>query len=387
MKRVASILAGTLLLGGASSLIAATVRAPSASAQPDTTWQWGRSTYNQQRNIMEPKVKDHLFDVVQIDSSNNENIVLLSNGTVFDWGNDEFGDLGNGTDNVPSGVPVQVLGVRDVTTVASGYDYGLALTSGGHVWAWGFDEKGDLCNGSTDHYFATPFEIPGVAGVKGIAAGGGTTVLLLDGGTVETCGSNGYGQLGDGTTGGLSSTPVGVKGLGDVIAVSGADDYEAALTGGGTVYGWGANNLGQLGDGSTVNASTPVEALGITNAEQIYAGGDTYGNGQMMVEESSHNVVGYGDGVDGQLCNGSFSSSDKPTPVTVPSGVTFVEVASGGAFSIFLDSKGGVWTCGYDNYGQLGDGTAGVNTDLPGKVDSGADMISTTGNHAMDHHP
>jgi alpha-tubulin suppressor-like RCC1 family protein len=383
VKCLIPIVAATLLLSGVSSFMSSSP----ASAHTDTTWQWGSNTWNPNSNSLSPRRERHLAGVVHIDSSNGENIVVLGNGTVEDWGNDSYGDLGNGTVGHPSSVPVLVNKVNDVITTASGYNYVLALTKTGHIWAWGNDDAGNLCNGTTHTYDATPFKVQGVAAVKGIAAGGGTTVLLLDNGTVETCGANRYGQLGDGVTGGLSAKPVAVSGLSGVSAVSGADDYEAALTTAGKVYGWGADTWGQLGNGTTTNSDIPVKARGITNAKQIYAGGDAFINGQMMVEEAHHTVVGYGDGVDGQLCNGTFSSSDTPTPVKVPKGVKFDAVATGGRFSMFLDSTGGVWTCGFDNHGELGNGTVGVKTDLPGHVDSGADMISTTGPHALDHHP
>jgi alpha-tubulin suppressor-like RCC1 family protein len=389
VKRLVQLVAPALLLFGAMSLMASgTTKASAfASTQTDSIWQWGKIVNNQSRNSSTPKEVKRLSGIVAIDSSNNENIVVLSDGTVWDWGNGAYGDLGNGTDNIASAKPVQVMNAADVVTTASGYDYGLGLTSDGHVWAWGFDEHGNLCNGETGTYYTTAFEIPGVSNVMGVAAGGGATVLLLDNGTVETCGSNQHGQLGDGSTGGFSDTPVAVVGLSDVKAVSGADDFEAALTTSGTVYGWGANTWGQLGNGTITSSNVPVQALGITNATQISAGGDTHGNGQTMVVEGNNTIVGYGDGRDGQLCNGTFSSSDRATPVAVPQGVTFVAVASGGASETFLDSNGGVWTCGYNNYGQLGNGTSGTNTDLPGQIDHGADMISSTGNHSLDHHP
>ncbi len=382
MKRVIHAVTAALLLGGASYFVASSA---AASGPTDTTWQWGSNTYDSGSSSSPTLVKG-LSGVVHLDSSNAEDIVVLSNGTVEDWGVDGEGDLGNGTDNVPSSSPVLVKRVNDVTTTASGFDYVLALTSSGRVWAWGFDGQGNLCNGKTNTYYSHPFLIPGVTGVKGVAAGGGTTVLLLENGTLETCGSDQFGQLGDGVTGENSSTPVAVSNLTGVTAVSGANDYEAALTSSGKVYGWGNNSWGQLGNGYTVNSDVPVQALGITDATQIYAGGDKPDNGQMMVEEANHGVVAYGNGVDGQLCDGKFSSSDIPTPVKIPQGVTFEAVASGGMFSMLLDSTGGVWTCGSDKSGVLGNPTAGGNTDLPTKVDSGANMISTTGNHALDHH-
>lgn len=256
-------------------------------------------------------------------------LALLDDGRVVAWGVNQTGQLGNGT-TTPSSVPVLVTGLTDlVVAVACGggarhYDsYPLpgssyALTGKGEVWAWGFNGQGQLGDGTTTNRTAPVKSL--ISNVKAICAGSsgipsytdgsyaGHVLALKEDGTVWAWGLNNVGQLGDGTTTNRA-TPVQVSGLSNIVAIAaGGYAHSAGVIGGhslalradGTVWAWGLNNYGQLGDGTTTNRSTPVQVSGLTDV---------------------------------------------------------VAIGAGGYHSVALKKDGTVWAWGYNGYGQLGDGT------------------------------
>jgi len=155
----------------------------------------------------------------------------------------------NRSDNSPSTV---------VTAISAGDLHSVALKNDGTVLAWGYNGYGQLGNGTTtDSYTPVPVSFL-LSDVIAISAGGYRTVALKNDGTVWAWGKNYYGQLGDGTT--IDSyTPVRVSGLTDVIAISAGESHTIALKNDRTIWAWGRNYYGQLGDGTTTDSYTPVK--------------------------------------------------------------------------------------------------------------------------------
>jgi alpha-tubulin suppressor-like RCC1 family protein len=200
-------------------------------------------------------------------------------GAVVAWGYNGEGGLGNGT-TANSWTPVQVKGVggvgllTGVLAVSAGYEHSLALLSNGTVAAWGDDEWGQLGNGTTTLASSTPTLVLGVSGtgvlssVKAIAAGELHSLALLSNGTVVAWGHNSAGELGNGTMTAYSSTPVPVKGVGGsgvlsgVVAIAAGAQDSLALLSNGTVVAWGANEYGQLGNGATTTRALDLVCEG-----------------------------------------------------------------------------------------------------------------------------
>jgi alpha-tubulin suppressor-like RCC1 family protein len=164
--------------------------------------------------------------------------------------------------------------------VAVGEGHYLALTSDGRVWTWGDNATGQLGDGTTTGR-DTPAAVPGLSGIVAIAAGGagnlaggmslGHSLALKSDGTLWVWGSNAAGQLGDGTkTNRLS--PVQVPGLSNVAGIAGGGLHSAAYLSDGSLWTWGNNQHGQLGDGSTIERLSPVQVPGLDGISFVTAG-------------------------------------------------------------------------------------------------------------------
>jgi alpha-tubulin suppressor-like RCC1 family protein len=194
-------------------------------------------------------------------------------GSVLAWGSDVTGQLGDGGVNFEKFTPVTVSGLgagKPVVAVAAGTTHSLALRADGSVVAWGDDVWGQLGDGGTNTARSTPVAVSGLgagSGVVAVAAGGFHSLALRADGSVLAWGEDGSGQLGDGGTHTNQPTPVAVSGLGagsGVVAVAGGTRHSLAIRSDGSVLAWGYNFYGQLGDGGApVNRTVPVAVSGL----------------------------------------------------------------------------------------------------------------------------
>ena len=324
--------------------------------------------------------------VKQVATSNSTEYALLTNGTVYAWGEGGQGQLGNGSSTDSPDTPVKVkfpsgVVIKSLATDAMPIDTALAIDSHGHAWGWGWDSFGQLCLGNKQEYLE-PVEVP-LSDVTSIA-GAFDHALYESGGTVYACGGNVNGDLGDGSKG-ASSSPVLVSGLGhgDVTALYASYNNSGALLANGEYFDWGMNGGGQLGQGTlSKSSSVPVPVVLAGQVTQVALGGSLPNNGQTLVEISDGTYWAWGDGADGQL--GDDSTANEPSPIQIqpPAGVTYASFASGGATSYGLTPSGDVYAWGNGSTGQLGDGKATARQLTPVMVESGATQISSTANNA-----
>jgi alpha-tubulin suppressor-like RCC1 family protein len=254
--------------------------------------------------------------------------------------------------------------------IAAGGYHSLALKADSTVWAFGRNLNGQLGDGSTTNR-PSPVHVSGLSGVAAIAAGGSHSLALTASGAVMSWGLNTQGQLGDGSTA-QKTSPVAVTGLGGsvIVAIAAGASHSVALTSTGTVFAWGQNTAGQLGQGSTSpsSSSTPVQVPGLTGVMAIAAHSD-----HTLAVKSDGAVVAWGNNWNGQTGDGTnVNPRSSPVAMLGPAGIT--RIAAGENFSLALKTSGlatgTLWSTGYNNYGQLGDGTIDSrNTPLSGASD------------------
>ena len=275
-------------------------------------------------------------------------------GGIKCWGDNGSGQLGDGT-WMDSSQPVDVFGLGSgITSLAAGLDHNCALTSIGYVKCWGWNGSGQLGDG-TMSLSNTPVDVVSLdAEVSKITAGAHHTCALTSSGGVKCWGSNSYGQLGDGNTTWGSSSPVDVVGLGEgATAVTTGDGHTCALTRSGRVECWGENNLGQLGDGTTIDRPVPLYVEGISGEIAAVAAGGS----RTCALTSLGRIKCWGNNWSGQL--GVMPTiTQRYIPVDVQdlkSGMA--AITSGSEHTCGLTLDGGVKCWGHNFYGQLGDGT------------------------------
>ncbi|MDI1447998.1 PLAT/LH2 domain-containing protein [Polyangium sp. 6x1] len=211
-----------------------------------------------------------------------QSLALLEDGTVRAWGRNDYGQLGIGSVGIQGAG--EVVGLRGVKAISAGGWHGLALLENGEIWAWGYDGNGQLGNAATTSTTSkpVPVKISDFGGVKAkaISAGWRHSLALLEDGTVWSWGQNNFGQLGNGTVSASMDTPVKVLNLSGVKAIAAStnadfdESYSMALLEDGTVWVWGLNNWGQLANRPTVGYSaTPERAFDLTGVTAIAAGG------------------------------------------------------------------------------------------------------------------
>jgi alpha-tubulin suppressor-like RCC1 family protein len=303
---------------------------------------------------------------------------LTTSGGVKCWGKGDAGKLGDGT-TTNHYTPVDVQGLASgISTIAAGQNHTCALTASGGVKCWGDNLYGELGDGTFTRR-STPVDVQGLAsGFSAIATGYRHTCALTASGGVKCWGYNVYGQLGDGTT--ISrSTPVDVIGLASgVSAIATGYGHTCAVTTSGGVKCWGYNENGQLGDGTTIDRSTPVDVQGLASGVTAVAAGNLH----TCALTTSGWVKCWGYNVYGQLGDGTSTSRFVPVDVQgLTSGAS--TIAAGYFHTCVLTTSSGVKCWGDNEYGQLGDGTIysrSTPEDVQGLTD-GISAISTGGYH------
>ncbi|UKA62659.1 RCC1 domain-containing protein [Arthrobacter sp. FW306-04-A] len=233
---------------------------------------------------------------------------VLADGTVRAWGTNATGELGDGT-TIDRNAPVQVAGLTCVESLSVSYGNAYALLTDGTVRSWGDNYSGELGSGSSSPYSSTPVQVAGLAGVASLTSTGFGGYALLTDGTVRAWGSH-AGELGGGPMGQNSALPVKVPGLTGVASISAASDAPYAVLADGTVRAWGFNVNGQVGNGTTTYTPSPARVTGLTRVASITSNGySTYA----LLTDGTVRAWGYNG--EGQLCNGTTVGSRVPVQV------------------------------------------------------------------------
>jgi len=264
-------------------------------------------------------------------------LAIKTDGSAWSWGANEFGQLGNGN-TIDRKTPVMFS--FGFVKIEAGESHALALTSDGTLWAWGNNSAGQLGNGELMDQHEPEMIGPGYSV---IAAGGDHSMALKTDGTLWSWGLNVNGQVGDGTI--IQKTTPTLIGS-DYKSIAAGDVHSLGLKNDGTLWAWGGNTDGQLGDGTTIQKTTPVMiGSGFT---LIAAGGE-----HSLALKTDGSLWAWGNNNAGQIGDGT--TSDRNVPVEIGSG--YIAIAAGDAHTLALKSDGTLWAWGLNYWGQLGDGT------------------------------
>jgi alpha-tubulin suppressor-like RCC1 family protein len=289
-----------------------------------TVWTFGNNGYGQLGDgtvvsKLSPIQVSGVSGIDAVTAGIQHTVALKSDGTVWAWGYGLNGQIGNSTTNKIQKTPVLASGLSGVNAIAAGGYHSVALKSDGTVWTWGLNTYGQLGLGYTNGFRNMPTKITTLTGVTKIAAGNIHTICLKSDGTVWTCGRNLSAQLGDGTTT-QRATPVLVGGLSGIvdIAVGAEGSHNLALKSDGTVWAWGAANYGQIGDGTIASKRlVPVQVLNLTQVSSIAAG-----LGHSLAMKADGTVWSWGLNNVGQLGLGNTNNTSTATQV---SGVDLIQ--------------------------------------------------------------
>ena len=295
---------------------------------------------------------DHrLQDARSLSASYKHICALTQAGGVKCWGRNYHGELGDGTtDNRP--YPVDVWGLSSgVKQIAAGGFHTCALLETGALKCWGVNWHGQVGNRLTMTTHLIPVDAVGLSNLKGIGAGKYHTCVITESGGVQCFGYNMFGQLGNGEIKMDNPLPQDVIGLSSGIAsVALGEQHTCALLENGTVKCWGGNSYGQLGDGTTVLRTSPVDVVGLTDVVALSAGAF-----YTCAKTRAGEMKCWGDNWAGQLGNGARSFSSTPTAISFPSGAPAVrQIAAGVAHSCAILGDGSLYCWGSNAFGQIG---------------------------------
>lgn len=312
-------------------------------------------------------------EAVAVIDSNASQYALNANGTVSAWGDNNEGELGDGS-TVASETPVTVKLPAGVKAVGVGEadQMAAAITSTGKVYAWGSNKSRALCLRGKD--IETPTAVPGLSEVVQIAGGGRHMLYLLRDGKVLACGINDQGQLGIGGEPGFkASTPVEVPGLAEVAELSAGGGDSCARKTDGALFCWGFNVYGEVGVGSSATAIFSPTKVDLPEIKEVYAGGDD-NNGVTLALTDKDEVYGWGDGNAGAIGDGKAEDALAP----VATGLHYSYVATGGDQSFGITADGVLEGWGSDVNGDLGDGKLSGTELTPILLKEGIASVSST---------
>lgn len=366
----------TQMLGAAISDIAPGYRGTCVSLTRGGVDCWGANDFGQlgdgtTTDSRVPRPVKWITNATAVAFGNFHVCALLDNGGVRCWGSNGIGELGNGTRTTFSARPVQVTGIHSAIALGLGWAHSCALLANGTVRCWGYNWDGELGNGTRTQTSTVPVQVTGIHTATALATFETHNCALLASGAVQCWGSNRYGQLGNGTTND-SSTPVTVLGINNATAVAAGNFFSCALLVSGSVRCWGSGASGELGDGRSEpyadHVSTPVPVAGISTAVAITAGAyhacAVLDNGTVWCWGQNHY---------GQLGNGSLTALTLNTPAQVREISAPVRLVAGYWHTCALLTDGAMRCWGLDGWGELGD--RGSSSGVPKPVN----VIGTPG--------
>lgn len=323
-----------------------------------TLWDWGRNSVGQlgdgttiSKSVPIMIGNDSNWTKV---SSNSHTMAIKKDGTLWVWGWNVLGQLGdNTTTNKLS--PIQIGSDTNWASICPGVFHSLAIKTNGTLWAWGANTRGQLGNGSNTSS-NIPIQIGNANDWAKVSAGNVSSVAIKTDGTLWAWGYNFNGELGNGTN--LDSNiPVQIGTATNWASVHSGQHHILAIKTDGTLWAWGYNGNGELGDSTTTSRNTPVQ-VGTDNDWVIAETGLSHS----IALKSNGTIWTWGLNSSGQL--GNNSTTDVHYPIQVGNATNWRAISAGGLFNLAVKIDGTFWLWGKNDNGQLGDGST-VNKLIP----------------------
>lgn len=297
-----------------------------------------------------------------IATGSSHTVGIMSDGTLWAWGANDFGQLGDGT-RTARRTPVQIGTANDWQSVSAGTFHTMAIKTNGTLWGWGINGNSRLGDGTTnDRIF--PGQVGSSTNWKSVCAGDVNTLAIKTDGTLWAWGYNGYAQFGDGTMNNRS-TPYQIGTATNWQSVDTGNLHTIATKTNGTLWAWGTNTYGQVGDGTTAVRFSPVQIGTETNWKSIAAG-----ENHSVALKTNGVLYTWGHNQWGQL--GDYTNISKSTPAPIFDQVQNIDAE--GNHTVGTTTYGNRFYTGINTFGQLGDGTTENRNGI---------QVSNSNNHRM----
>ena len=340
-------------------MLAAGVSTTAALRNDGKAFSWGaRNSLGRQEPAAQgsfPKLIDNLSGILQISMGGEHGLAVLADGALAAWGFNTYGQLGDGTTILGRQIPVTVVGVSSMVAASAGWTHSLALKSDGTVYAWGTNQFGQFGTGAFVDSFV-PVQVLGISNVAAIATPQHSSVALKRDGTVWAWGSNTRGELGLGTRA-VTPSPTQIAGLSGISKIWCQLNNCFARGTNGSTWAWGAGDAGSLGAGiATGDALSPIRVTPLDGYTDFALAGKA-----ALGLKADGTVWAWGDNQLGQLGQGFTSTASQLLPIRVPNITGAIRVAFGGqgtGYALRADGTVRSWGSNiFGTAGMIGDGT------------------------------
>lgn len=329
-------------------------------------WGWGGNAYGEDgtgsSNLQDyPTQLGTAKNWMSVSAQDANSGAIRGDGTLWLWGYNGAGEIGNGTHGGQQSTPLQVGTATNWRSVSVGDQFTLGIRTDGTLWAWGGNNRGQLGDGTTSEH-DSPEQIGAATNWVSVSAGGGSTVAMRSDGSLWAWGDNTDGQVGDGTIGGLRMWPEQIGYTGDwKTAGTGQAGVVWAIRTDGTLWTWGTNQVGQVGDGSQTDRPVPTEIGSAATWKSA-----TVGGGHVVATGTDATLWSWGYNSNGQVGNGT-SGGNVLAPALIGPAHNWKAVSAGQYHTVIIRTDGSLWAWGDNAAGELGDGTT-VSQNTPERI-------------------